>query len=120
MLLFFFLLLIFTVGGLVWFKFHYKKLLKYFMEDAKTTSLEAILIESLERSVFPLLFGCAHALLIDHLLLQSIVLGVIEVSYFCSRVYALRSMVVKYRFKVVMLSISSLLRMVFISTFYLF
>lgn len=42
MLLFFFLLLVFTVGGLVWFKFHYKKLVKYFMEDSKTTSLKAI------------------------------------------------------------------------------
>ena len=39
MLLFFWVLLVFTVGGLVWFKFHYKKLLKYFMEDSRKTSL---------------------------------------------------------------------------------
>lgn len=37
-------------------------------------TLEAIFLESLERSVFPLLFGCFHALLIDDLAIQSIVL----------------------------------------------
>ena len=44
MLYFFFFLIIFAVGGLVWFKFHYKKLVKYFMEDQKETSLQAILL----------------------------------------------------------------------------
>ena len=49
MLLFFFPLIIFTVGGLTFFLVHYKKLVKYFMEDCRKVSLLAILLESLEK-----------------------------------------------------------------------
>ena len=44
MLLFFFFLLVFSVSGLTWFWFHYRKLVKYFMEDCKIVSLEAIFL----------------------------------------------------------------------------
>lgn len=44
MLMFFFFLIVFAVGGLVWFSFHYKKLIKYFMEDWLNYGLTAILL----------------------------------------------------------------------------
>jgi hypothetical protein len=78
------------------------------------------LIESVERSVFPLLFGCLHALLIDNLGLQSIALSLLEICYFYARLFALRSKATKNRFKVVMLAFSSLLRIVLILTLYLY
>lgn len=120
MLFFFFFLLIFSVGGLTWFWFHYKKLVKYFMEDCQIISLEAIFLESLERSVFPLLFGCVHAVLNHDLFLQSLALGCVESIYFYIKMRGLRSVTTKYKFKVLTLSIASLLRMVLIVTLYLF
>ena len=82
--------------------------------------MEAILIESLERSVYPLVFGAVHALLLDSLGVQTIVLGIIELCYLSARIYALRSVTSKYRFKVSMFLVSSLMRMGFILTFYLY
>ena len=67
-----------------------------------------------------MVFGSVHALLIDDLTLQTVVLGIIEVGYFSAKAYAIRSLVTKYRFKVVMLSVASLLRMVLIVTLYLY
>lgn len=82
--------------------------------------MEAIIIESLERSVYPLIFGCVHALFLDYLGTQTIILGVVEFCYFMARIYALRSVTSRYKFKVCMFLISSLLRMCFIVTFYLY
>ena len=67
-----------------------------------------------------MVFGSVHALLIDDLTLQTIVLGIVEIGYFSAKVYAIRSLVTKYRFKVAMLSVASLLRMVLIVTLYLY
>jgi hypothetical protein len=78
------------------------------------------MIESLERSVCPLLFGCAHALFIDSLGLQTIVLGILEAGYLAVKVFALRSTTPRYKFKVCMLLVSSLLRMGFSLSFYLY
>ena len=44
MIFFFFFLIVFVVGGLVWFHFHYKKVLKYFMEDSQKYTLESIFL----------------------------------------------------------------------------
>jgi hypothetical protein len=52
--------------------------------------------------------------------LQTIVLGIIEVSYFCSKLAFLQTWAVMFKFKVVVLSITSLLRMGLIVTLYLF
>ena len=120
MLLFFFLLLVFSVSGLTWFWFHYRKLVKYFMEDCKLISLEAIFLESLERSIFPLIFGCVHAVLNHDLFLQSVVLLIVELMYLCCKIKAIKSMTIKYRFKLLMLILTSLLRVVLIITLYLF
>ena len=120
MLLFFFPLIIFTVGGLTFFLVHYKKLVKYFMEDCRKVSLLAILLESLEKGIFPLIFGSIHALLLENLLAQTITLGAVEAAYFCVKLVTLGSGTAKYHFKVVMLSLTSLLRLVLIATFYLY
>ena len=120
MIYFFFVMIIFSVGGLLFFTFHYRKLVKYFLEDSKEGNMEAVLIESLERSIFPLLFGCIHALLIDYLLIQTIALGVVELCYFVAKSFALRSVTPLYKFKTAMLLTASLLRMFFIVTFYLY
>ena len=120
MLIFFFFLLIFVVGGLTLFFVYYKKLVKYFMEDCKKVTLLAILLESLEKSIFPLLFGAVHALFIDDLFAQTVILGVIEACYFGTKMVLLRSDVAKSRFKVAMFSVSSLLRLVLIFTLYLY
>ena len=120
MLIFFFFLFIFVVGGLTLFLIYYKKLVKYFMEDCKKITLLAILLESLEKSIFPLIFGAVHALFIDDLFTQTVILGVIEACYFGTKLVVLRSNVANSRFKVAMLSVSSLLRLVLIITLYLY
>jgi hypothetical protein len=120
MIFFFFFLVVFSVGGLVWFRFHYKKLMKYFMEDWNSFKLKYIVLEAMERSIFPLVFGSIHALLIDYLLVQSIVLGLVEICYFMSKMMTLKSHNSKYRFKIVMLALSSLIRMALILTLYLY
>ena len=117
---FFFPLVLFCVGGLTWFLAHYKELAKYFMEDRKDTSLKAILLESLEKSVFPLILGAVHALFLDSLFVQTIVLFTVEACYFAVKLLVLRSGVNEYRFKVAMLSVTSLLRLVLIVTLYLY
>jgi hypothetical protein len=71
---FFFLMLVFSTGGLLWFFYHYSKLIKYFLEDSKKSNIEAVVIESLERGVYPLVFGCIHALFIENLSLQTLIL----------------------------------------------
>ena len=117
---FFFLMVVFSVGGLLFFTFNYRKLVKYFLEDSKESNIEAVVIESLERSIYPLVFGCTHALFIDNLALQTIVLAMVELSYFLSKVYALRSVTPTYKFKVCMLLTTSFLRLIFITTFYIY
>jgi hypothetical protein len=82
--------------------------------------MEAVVIESLERSVYPLLFGSIHALFLDSLGLQTILLGIVETTYFLAKLFALRSTTPKSKLKVCLLLISSLLRLGFIISFYLF
>ena len=117
---FFFVLVVFSVGGLVFFFYHYRKLIKYFLEDSKETNMTALLLESLERAIFPLLFGCVHALFLSNLFTQTIVLFCVEALYLTARVYALLSIVPIYKFKVAMCLITSLIRLCFIGTFYLY
>ena len=118
MINFFFLLIVFAVGGLIFLRFHYKKLVKYMAEDSKAITLDALLLEALERSLFPIIFGSIHSLFLENLGLQSIILGAVEVAYFGSKLYSLRQNVSKYRFKILMLALTSILRMGFITTFY--
>ena len=120
MLIMFFFLLVFSVSGLTLFFVYYKKLAKYFMEDCSKVSLLTILVESLEKSVFPLVFGAVHALFMDNLLIQTCLLFSVEACYLAVKMGALRSMLYKMRTKVVLLSLTSMLRMVFIVTFYLY
>ena len=112
--------MIFSVGGLLFFTFHYRKLVKYFLEDSKEGNMEAVLIESLERAIFPLVFGCVHALFIDNLALQTILLAGIELCYFLVKLCTLRSVTPRYKFKTSMFLVTSLLRLIFIFTFYLY
>lgn len=44
---FFFIALFFSVAGLIWFKFHYRKLVKYFTEEYKIMSLYLLVLETL-------------------------------------------------------------------------
>ena len=120
MLLLFFFLMVFSVSGITLFFVHYKKLAKYFMEDCNKVSLLTVLFESLEKSVFPLIFGAVHALFMDSLLIQTVLLLVVEAGYLTANMLALRSIVYKIRMKVVLLSLTSVLRMIFIWTFYLY
>ena len=120
MIYFFFLLIVFSVGGLLFFTFHYKKLIKYFLEDSKESNMGAVLFQSLERAIFPLAFGCVHALLLQHLFIQTIVLFVIESCYLASKMWVMRTVIPLYKFKVVMCALSSLVRLCFIVTFYLY
>ena len=120
MLLFFFVMLVFSVSGLTLFFVHYKKLVSYFMEDCKVISLKAILLESCEKSIFPLLFGCVHAILMDNILIQTITLVGIEFSYFMIKLLTLRSQITKVKFKVILFSLTSLLRLTLIITLYLY
>ena len=113
-------MIVFAVGGLLFFTFHYRKLIKYFLEDSKEANMEAIVIESLERSVYPLLFGSTHALFLDNLYVQTILLGVIEGTYLLAKIYALRSITPRFKFKVCMLLLTSIIRLIFIITFYLY
>ena len=74
----------------------------------------------MEKSTFPLLFGAVHALLLDHLALQSIVLGVVEIGYFCLKAAYLRNLSVLFKFKICILTVTSLLRMGLIISLYLY
>ena len=120
MIYFFFFVIVFSVGGLVWFYFHYKKLVKYFMEDSERVGLQAMLFETLERAVFPLLFGAVHALLLENLFVQSIVLFSLESLYFLTKIFTLSSSTPRYKFKVTMLALTSLIRLAFIYTLYMY
>ena len=62
MIYFFFFLVVFSIGGLIFFFYHYRKLVKYFLEDSEKFTLGAVFLESLERSIFPLILGAVHAL----------------------------------------------------------
>ena len=44
MIYFFFFLIIFSVGGLLFFTFHYRKLVKYFLEDSKENNMGAVVL----------------------------------------------------------------------------
>lgn len=88
--MFFFLLIVFVIGGMLWFRFHYRKLTKYFVEDFEV-SVFSIVLESFERSIFPLLFGSIHILLMDDLKLQTILLLILEISYLSVRIICIRS-----------------------------
>ena len=72
------------------------------------------------QSVFPLLFGAVHALFLDNLFVQTIVLSSIEAAYFAAKLTVLRSRVAEYSFKVTMLSVTSILRLILIVTLYLY
>ena len=52
--------------------------------------------------------------------MQTITIGVVEAVYFSVKLVTLSSGTAKYHFKVVMLSLTSLLRLVLIATFYLY
>ncbi len=43
---FFFLMIVYVIGGLLWFTYHYRKLLKYFLEDYEF-SVGSVVLESL-------------------------------------------------------------------------
>ena len=47
MIFFFFLLMVFSVGGLLFFTFNYGKLIKYFLEDSKFYNVKAVVFQSL-------------------------------------------------------------------------
>lgn len=47
MIYFFFLLIVFSVGGLLFFIFNYRKLVKYFLEDSQEYNVKAVVFESL-------------------------------------------------------------------------
>lgn len=117
---FFFLTLFFSVGGLIWFKFHYKSLVKYFTEEYKSITLYLLTLETLEKSVFPFLFGAAHSLLLHNLPVQTIVLGCIEVCYLIGKVAWLKALGVLFKWKVGLLGTTSMLRMILIVTLYLY
>lgn len=117
MLMFFFLLIVFVIGGMLWFRFHYRKLTKYFVEDFEV-SVFSIVLESFERSIFPLLFGSIHILLMDNLKLQTILLLILEISYLSVRIICIRSLQVQRRFKIWFSVSGSFLRLSFIATFY--
>jgi hypothetical protein len=119
MIYFFFLTIFFSVVGLMFFLYHYRKLVKYFIEDSDKINMEAVVMESLERSVYPLLFGSIHALFLDSVGLQTIILGIVETTYFLAKIFALRSKIPKSKLKVCVLLISSLLRVGFILSFYM-
>lgn len=120
MVYFMWIAVVFGVGGLLYLKFHYGRLVKYFTEEYKMIRIDLLILETLEKSTFPLLFGCIHALLLDSLELQTIVLFCVEVAYYIVKLLNLRALAVKFKLKVVLLSVTSLLRMSFIVTFYLF
>ena len=44
MIYFFFILIVFSVAGLLFCAYHYRKLVKYFMEDSKETNMEAVIL----------------------------------------------------------------------------
>ena len=90
------------------------------MEDWNIFVLKAIFFETIERSVFPLIFGAIHAMLIDNLLIQTITLGFVEICYFLSKMMVLRLNLSNCSFKVAMLAVTSLLRMVLILTLYVY
>ena len=120
MLFFFFLLLIFSVGGLTLFWFHYKKKVKYLIDDCKKVTLSRILLESLEKSIFPCLFGAVHAMLYEHFICQTIIIGVIEIGYALTKIYCFKLTIIENKFKVSILFLTSALRFVFIVTLFLF
>jgi hypothetical protein len=74
----------------------------------------------MERSVFPLLFGACHALFLDNLFVQTIVLFAVELCYLILKIVVLRSRVPRHKFKVSMCALSSMLRLIFIVTFYIY
>jgi hypothetical protein len=119
MIYFFFFVVVFSVAGLLFFFYHYRKLVKYFIEDSEKVSIEAVVLESLERSVYPLVFGSVHALFLDSLGLQTIILAVVETAYFLTKLFALRSKTPKSKLKVGLLLMTSLLRLGFIVSFYI-
>lgn len=69
--------------------------------------------------MFPLVFGAVHGLFLDNLFLQTIILFLVELSYFVLKLLVLRSLVPRYKFKVAMCVLSSMVRLLFIVTFYL-
>lgn len=119
MIYFFFLLMVFVIGGMLWVTFHYRKLTKYFVEDF-TPSISSVVLESMERSIFPLLFGCVHILLKDNRPMQAVVLTAVEICYLAMRVVSLRSLRAERRLKIYLSYCASLMRLIFIGTFYLF
>jgi uncharacterized membrane protein len=119
MVVFFFVLVVFVIGGMLWFRFHYRKLTKYFVEDFDVSAFSVVL-ESFERSIFPLLFGSIHILLIEDLFLQTTFLGILEVSYLSVRLICIRSSEAHRRLKIWFSVTASLLRLSFIFTFYFY
>jgi hypothetical protein len=119
-LYFFFLMLVFSFVGFFFFLCLYRRLAKYFLEESKKTNMEAVVLESFERAVFPLVFGCFHAVLIDDLAVQTLVLFLVELGYLAVKVFALRSRTPRSKFKGGLFFVTSLLRLTFIVTFFLF
>ena len=83
-------------------------------------SLFRIILESLEKTVFPVFFGATHAMLYDHLVCQTIMIGVIELGYALTKIYSLKLTIIDNKFRVLMLFLTSALRIVFIVTLFLF
>ena len=114
-----FILIIFSVGGLLYLKFHYKKLVNYFIQyyGPKTASL---IFESGERMLFPLVFGCIHALLINKLLIQTISLAFLELCYLVVKIISFSQNLALKKMKVSLAFVGSGLRIIFIITFYVY
>ena len=90
------------------------------MADSNESNMGAAIIESLERSVYPFIFGSVHALFLDSLGLQTIILACVETLYVSVRLYALRTTIPQIKLKVTTMMVSSFIRLGFIFSFYLY
>ena len=70
--------------------------------------------------LFPMFFGCVHALLCDNLLLQSLCLAVLELLYLLLRVVGFSQRLAQKKMKVTLAFVGSALRILFIFSFYVY
>lgn len=67
-----------------------------------------------------MLLGAVHALFLSNLLLQTTLLALLEVCFLGMKVVYLKASPVQFKFKLTILSLTSMLRLIFIFTFYLY
>jgi hypothetical protein len=70
--------------------------------------------------IFPMIFGCLHALLISDLLTQTILLTSFEIAYLLLRIISFYKKKASKKMKISLAFMSSALRIIFINTFYLY